>query len=416
MSGGKGGVGSRRSGLTALESAVGSFCQLPSQDLSAGELAEELIRLRHICDLLELEFSESAARFAATDEYEAQGSVSPVDWIRPQCKMGGYAASERVCVGEEMERLPHSLEALCEGRIGFAHLALMARTSSALHTSATTRDFDETGLLASATEFSVGRLCTVCSPPRHAGDPAGYAAGEARSVEDRVLELNSGQDGFVYIKGLLDSAGDAVLRTALEPLAQKAGPSDDRPHDRRMADALVELAHHGLNSGVIPQRASQRPHLQVTASLETLLCRPGASAAELEFSLPISARMVERLACDASVTRVLFGPDSAIVDVGRAHRVVPGAPLKALTVLHKCCQWPGGDRPASWSEAHHLTHWSRGGRTNLNNLVLLCTRHHWMVHEGGWQITRDPTGRIVTIPPVDYLNRHLYPRGPDARV
>src|SRR3981081_3433743 len=124
MSGGKGGAGSRRSGLTALESAVGSFCQLPSHDLSAGELAEELIRLRHLCDLLELEFSESAARFAATDEYEAQGSVSPIDWIRHQCKMGGYAASERVCVGEEMERVADRPEELCARRSGVGTSAL----------------------------------------------------------------------------------------------------------------------------------------------------------------------------------------------------------------------------------------------------------------------------------------------------
>jgi len=187
------------------------------------------------------------------------------------------------------------------------------------------KGFDEAALLASAAELSVGRFRNVCHHARHAGDPQGYAADEARGVEDRVLELNTGEDGYVFIRGLLDSAGGAVLRTALEPLAVKSGAHDDRHKDRRLADALVELASYGLDSGALPQRASQRAHLQVTASLETLLGSPGAAAAETEFALPISARMVERISCDATVTRVLFGPDSAIVDVGRARRVVPGA-------------------------------------------------------------------------------------------
>jgi len=126
------------------------------------------------------------------------------------------------------------------------------------------------------------------------------------------------------VRGVLDAAGGAAIRTALEPLAQRCGTDDNRHRDRRLADALVELAMVGLDTGAVHQRASQRTHLQVTASLETLLGLPGAPAGELEFSLPISARMVERLACDATVTRVLLGDDSAVVDVGRAKRVVPG--------------------------------------------------------------------------------------------
>src|SRR3984893_16761793 len=141
MAGGKGGVAPAGSGLVELLAAVSTFCERLGRYLSPAQLGEELVQLRHICDRLELEFSVSAARFAATDEYEAQGSVSPIDWIRHQCKMSGHAASERVCVGEELERLPLSTEAVGEGRIGFAHLALMARTSRGLHQSSTPKRF-----------------------------------------------------------------------------------------------------------------------------------------------------------------------------------------------------------------------------------------------------------------------------------
>ena len=87
------------------------------------------MKLRHACDRLEVEFSEVAADFAATGEYEVQGSITPIDWIRHNCGMSGHAAAERVCVGEQLASLPQSTDAVDQGRIGFAHLALLARTA-----------------------------------------------------------------------------------------------------------------------------------------------------------------------------------------------------------------------------------------------------------------------------------------------
>jgi hypothetical protein len=156
---------------------------------------------------------------------------------------------------------------------------------------------------------------------------------------------------------------------------------------------------HALDSDLIPQQGSQRTHLNVTASLETLLALPGAPAADMEFSLPISARTVERLACDSSVTRILLSSESMVIDVGRAKRVISGPARKALNARDKHCVWPGCERPASWTQGHHLVHWLHGGGGDLPNMALLCYRHHWMVHEGNWQIVRGDDGRMLTIPP-----------------
>ena len=188
--------------------------------------------------------------------------------------------------------------------------------------------------------------------------------------------------------GKLDAVGGATLRTALEPLARPCGKDDDRRRERRLADAMVELAHHALDTGAIPQTAGQRAHLQITAAYETVIGKLGAPAGEIEFSLPISANCIERYACDCSVTRVLLGADSAVVNVGHAIRKPHGATRRALLIRDRQCTWPGCDRPANWTEAHHLKHWIRGGPTDLDNLVLLCHRHHWMVHEGGWQLVK----------------------------
>ena len=185
-----------------------------------------------------------------------------------------------------------------------------------------------------------------------------------------------------------------------DPLARRAGRDDARPVEQRYADALVELCAHALDHGAVPARASQRAHVQVTTSLETLLDLAGCPGAEMEFAGVVASATVRRIACDATITRVLLDPQSLVVDVGRSERVVPGATRRALNVRDRGCRWPGCDRSASWTAAHHVVHWTRGGRTDMDNLVLLCRRHHWSVHEGGWQLVRTIDGDIATVSPL----------------
>jgi hypothetical protein len=362
--------------------------------VSDAERGEELINLRHDIDMMELAFSLRAAEFAATDEWELQGSVSAIDWIRVNCHMTSGAAANSVAVGERMAELPESLQALAATRIGYAHLTVMVRTADAV------RDFDESALVQKARESSPGKFFHLCRHYRHAADPQGYAAEEAELVENRRLSFSTWDDGSLLVNGVLDPEGGAVLRTALEPLSRKSGAHDDRDLERRQADALVELASH-----------AQTTQLQVTSSLETLLGLAGAPAAEMEHSLPVSSKTVERLACDSSIARVLLDSESIVVEVGRSRRVVSGPARRALNARDGHCRWPGCERPAAWSAAHHVVHWIRGGATDLNNLILLCHRHHRMVHEGGWQLVKSEDGNMLAIPPT--ISFGISARGPD---
>jgi hypothetical protein len=373
---------------------------------------ERLIDKAHALSLMQLSFAREAAAFAATNDFEEDGSNTAIDWIRFNCHMTGPAAADYVVVGQRTGELSQSIDTLAEGRIGYGHVVVMARTANALTNSPTARPFDEQRFLDKALENSVGKFHHICRHARHAADPKGYAAEEVNLVENRSLRMGTDpENGSVYLSCILDPAGGAAVRTALEPLARRSGTGDDRNYDRRMADALVDIAMHALDNGLVPQSASQRTHLQVTTSLETLLALDGAPAAELEFSLPISSKTVERLACDCSVTRILLGSESMVIDVGRAKRVISGPQRKALNARDRGCVWPGCDRPASWTSGHHLFHWIHGGGGALKNLALLCYRHHWKVHEGNWQIVRGEDGRVLTIPPTVTFGPPS--RGPD---
>ncbi|HEX6538037.1 MAG TPA: DUF222 domain-containing protein [Candidatus Dormibacteraeota bacterium] len=363
-------------------------------------LGVELQALRRVIDGLELAFARQSAAFAATDEYELQGSLGPSEWLRHHCRMSGAAAASAVCAGQRLHAIPETEQALHAGEIGFSHLAMVASTERAVTAARGAAAFDERPLLQQAREHSVSRFRFDCASAREAADAAGFLADHLTAVEWRSLELIACEQG-VLIRGRLDPVGAATLRTALEPLAKREGAADTRPRSRRMADAAIELARHGLDAGVLPSIAGQRPHLQVTVTLDSLQGALGAPAGELEHAGPIPRETVQRLACDAEVSRVVFGPGSLVLDAGRSRRVPSPAQRRALVARDQGCVWPGCERPPSWTAAHHLLHWTRdNGPTKIANLVSICHRHHEKVHEEGFRLVLTEDHRVLALPPL----------------
>ena len=174
---------------------------------------------------------------------------------------------------------------------------------------------------------------------------------------------------------------------------------------------------------------------------------PGSLGGEVGGAGPLGPEAGQRLACDSSATRVLVtrqasgdhghvdhghhdgshgkepmatrlraamallpavlgGAPTQPLEVGRASRVVQSAQRTALAVRDRGCVFPGCMRPLAWCEAHHLRHWLHGGPTDLANLALVCRAHHRAVHEGGWQLVRQPDGRLTATPPHRPHRRH----------
>ena len=398
--------GTSQAGPGSVASRTAAFLGELLEGLEPEDIAGRLVIERQVADYLELRFSIDAAALADSGAFLADDPGNdPVHRIRHECKMQYGAAADRLNVGKQLGRLQKSTDALLAGEIGFAHLSVMASTLRSVHRVATDVEFPEEDLLEKAKSSTPGRFWHYCVRVRHALNAAAVAAEQRIDVEERYFRITPLENGCSLVSGQLDSIGAATLRTALEPLAQPTGQGDDRCLERRQADALVELASLVLDSGRLPHRATQRPHLQVTTTLETLRGLNGSPAADLEFSQPVSTRTVQRFACDSSIARVVFGPGSVVVEAGRARRVVSTPMRRALNARDQHCQWPGCERPATSTAAHHLVHWVAGGATDLSNLVLLCLRHHWMVHEGGWQLLKDSGGQVRAIAPTyDYFH------------
>ena len=194
--------------------------------------------------------------------------------------------------------------------------------------------------------------------------------------ETRALNLRREQDGM-RINGWVDIESGERLAARLDPGPPL--PGDTRSTPARRADLLLEMVESNTD----------RPGLIVHVSAETLFDdKPGLS--ETEHGTFLTADEIRRISCDANLTRVVFGPDSQPLDVGRTKRLVTPALRIAVMARDLHCVFPGCDRPASWCDVHHLIPWSEGGPTSLDNLVLLCRHHHTLVHEGGWRIEGKP--------------------------
>jgi hypothetical protein len=364
---------------------------------SRAELEHELLRIRGEIEIRELYFARLAAELAYRDlhqEYE-ESEQTTIDWLRHNCRLTQQAAADRVHIGEKLAVMPEAENALYTGELGIQHLAVMARTAVAVGSA-----FEEAKLLPLAKKHSPGRFYHESLHYRHSLQPKKVAAEQADLAENRSLSMSTAENGCLILQGVLDPVGGAAVRSALEPLAKPMGKFDYRERPKRLADALVELATAGGKHHV---------QMQVTSSVETLLGLLGAPGGETEFSLPISSKTVERWACDCSLTRVLM-QDSVVMDVGRSQRVISGPKRRALIARDKHCQWPGCERPASWCDGHHIVHYLHGGGLELENMVLLCQRHHWMVHEGEWQVIKTESDGLLPVAPMHTFGM---PRGPD---
>jgi hypothetical protein len=128
---------------------------------------------------------------------------------------------------------------------------------------------------------------------------------------------------------------------------------------------------------------------------QDVLAADGAWAATLDDGTRVSAETLRRMACDAAVVSTQLGDAPAsVLDVGRRTRSIPAAIRRALWVRDRGCRFPGCPHKR-FLHGHHIQHWLHGGRTSLANLVLLCPRHHRLVHEGGFTIEVAVDGGVL---------------------
>jgi len=268
------------------------------------------------------------------------------------------------------------------------------------------------------------------------------------AVAKEHFTLTPRPDGVAF-QGFLTHEHGEVLFTALRAVAGVPAADDGRSREQRQAAALVDAARLVLDRGLVGAGQGVRPHINVHVSWDSFLAQvrqalaadlangadtgwlpgewtgqgaeggaagqpgtgPGTAGpltvvppAELDSRTPLPRSILDRLACDSEISRIVFGPQSEVLDLGRSQRTYTGQHRRAVIARDRECQYPGCSAPPHLSEVHHIRWWSRDrGETSVEGGVLLCWHHHELVHQrnvtitragNAWEVTR-PDGRPV---------------------
>ncbi|MFC0315736.1 DUF222 domain-containing protein [Gordonia phosphorivorans] len=265
------------------------------------------------------------------------------------------------------------------------------------------------------------------APVEDDADASGGYVPVAERDDLNEMTLNRTDDGRVAVTIDFDIVAGEELSAALDPLTRPVpepdGSADRRSAKRRRADAMAQVVRTYLSHSERPESGGVLPHvtLSVPAAVvmngqvldsvagQTISIRmsddgtaeDSTAVPWLGFGGPISARTAELIMCEASVALALLDDNGVPLNVGREKRLFTPGIRKALVLRDRGCAFPGCGVPPSWCDGHHVEHWEHGGVTSLDNGVLLCRRHHTVIHHGGWEVFIGRDRQPWFVPPAD---------------
>jgi hypothetical protein len=330
-------------------------------------------------DRQEAAFARLARAGHARGVGRVDGAASTAAFLRHRAGMREGDAKAAIEAGAVCEILPETAAAWRTGEIstGAARTIVAARVEG--HDA--TLQACEPELLALA---RCGDLRGLRRAAAHFRNLARADGNEPRDCDG--LYLSRLFNGRTVLSGELGDLAAETVVTALHAYTDPPTDGDTRTSSQRTAAALVRICDVALAN----LNDVERPRAHVSVVLDwTTLTENRLGRTDGEFTGPIHRNDIERLLCDCAISRIVTGPDSLPLDVGRTRRTVPPALRRALVARDQGCRFPGCNRPPGWCDAHHTTHWIHGGRTDRDTLILFCDHHHHVVHQPGWTVHFD---------------------------
>jgi hypothetical protein len=309
------------------------------------------------------------------------GFGSTAEWLAWRCGLNPRSARAHIRVARALEELPLVHAAFARGELSYAKVRALTRVRRPEH---------EDDLLELAKTLTASQLERALRTYRRATTEEAKEAHEAERLtyywdEDGSLVVHgrlAPEDGVLFLKAL-DVAREKVWneRRAVEAAAVEgcgpAGPRRPSNVDALVAAADSALAHEGKG-----RIGADRFQVVIHVEQETL-AKGGEGSCLLADGPAIAPETARRVSCDASIV-TLIERNGESLGVGRKTRRISLALRRALRARDGCCRFPGCTN--THADAHHIQHWADDGTTELRNLVLLCRRHHRLVHEGGWTV------------------------------
>jgi hypothetical protein len=338
-------------------------------------LADGLRRIARVAARADARRAAWLAEAERTRAAEKQGFRSTSEWLVALTGEPVPVARSQVAVAEALQQMPETRKAFAAGEVSESRVRVLAQ-AQALAPGEFARD--EGTLLAQVAAAPSQQVPQVLASWKQQTAPEAAEAEVERLRALRALHISRNWSGLVHLNGDLDPESGLVVLQAVRSLADPANldPGDDRTPAQARADALVEICRRFLQTDGTGRQHPAR--VLVTVPWSTL--HGGRGLVDTEAG-SLTATAARRLACDATISRILLDPASLPIEVGRATRIIPPALRRALEQRDQHCTHPGCQIPARWCDAHHIHHWADGGPTALSNLRLLCSRHHTDAHD-----------------------------------
>jgi hypothetical protein len=314
------------------------------------------------------------------------GLTGCAEWLHHHCDFSMNASREKVRVAHALKTLPCIATAFSTGDLSYSKVRAITRVAGA---------GNEDELLSFAFKTTTARVEERCRELR-CGSPDSLGSAQRAFANRSLRVMRNAERGVMTITIELPMETGELVAKAIDKARDDSLSNvefADESWSARQADAMVSMAADYL-SGKDGQRNPSDDYL-VTIHVDQSALANGKGRS----SLPIES--VKRLCCDGHT--VILGEDKngEPLNIGRKTRTVPTAIKRALTARDEGCRFPGCHH-TRFVDAHHIEHWSNGGETSLKNLMLLCSQHHKLIHEGGFSIERD------------YQN-HWYFKRPDGK-
>ncbi|MEE9177425.1 MAG: DUF222 domain-containing protein [Acidimicrobiia bacterium] len=345
-------------------------------ELPVESVGESLVRLEGYVQQLEAERCRRIANFDDREGHNVVGYPSAIAFLKDKCRMTGARAKQLVSVALAARRFRSTFLSWKHREISTEQAQLLFRASEQLPD----RYPDAENVLLEIVGDTPEETRQILDYWRHSVDKPGVVIGEEFQLQRRRFDFSRKPNGMIDGEFSLPTAAGDTLITAIDALTPPPGEDDTRTASQRRADALEDLSRSFLEGTETPEVGGEKPHANIHVDLNALKGLAGGLH-ETEDGRVLSVDTIRQLACDASVSRIVLGPKSEILDVGRKTRAIPAGLRRAVIARDRHCTAPGCGRSARWCDVHHIVFWADGGETVLDNLCLLCRYHHTLIHK-----------------------------------
>jgi Domain of unknown function (DUF222)/HNH endonuclease len=326
--------------------------------------------------------------------YRDDGATSLESWAAERFGISTPTARAYGRLGEKAWDIPHLIGSLCAGDLSLDKVRAVADVA--------TPESDQ-ALCARAKGCSVRELADVARTTAAATDEAATAPSGRPEHERRYLRFN---EACRTMSVQLPPESFAQARAGLEARARSIPSDGATPWDQRLCDAFMEM----IQASPRDATTTASPYFVVVHVPLAALVDDGEADAlggELERDGLISVQTVQQIACDATVAVGVDDDVGHTMYEGRARRTPSDAQRREVMRRDRHCRFPGC-HAVTFTNVHHIVAWKPGGRTDLENLALMCLHHHHLVHSTGWEMTGNangeltftgPTGRVMTSRP-----------------